>query len=138
MNHHRMFTHIRHSDHALMILNLLLLFGVCVVPFPTAVLAAHLGHSDSGRRRFSITPPMCWWLCFNLLWRYAASKNRRLLGAEASQSAVERITGQSALGPVAYLVCLGLAFVNVTASIVLNGALAFFALPPSVAWRAKE
>jgi uncharacterized membrane protein len=140
INHHRLFTHIRHSDHALLILNLLLLFGVCVVPFPTAVLAAHLGHSDQRAAAILYNATYVFVaLCFNLLWRYASSQKRRLLGPEASQSGVERITEQYALGPVVYLICLGLAFVNVTASIALNGALAcFFALPPRLAWRAKE
>ena len=41
VNHHRLFNHIRRSDNTLMFLNLLLLLGVCVVPFPTALLAAH-------------------------------------------------------------------------------------------------
>src|SRR3954447_20216694 len=35
MNHHRLFTYITKSDTTLMILNLLLLLGVTVVPFPT-------------------------------------------------------------------------------------------------------
>src|SRR5579884_4245879 len=45
MNHHRLFTHIARSDDVLLILNLLLLLGVTIVPFPTAVLAASLGQS---------------------------------------------------------------------------------------------
>ena len=44
IKHHRLFTHIRKSDDVLLVLNLLLLLGVTVVPFPTSVLAAHLGH----------------------------------------------------------------------------------------------
>src|ERR1700719_738466 len=43
LNHHRMFTLIKKSDDGLMLLNLLLLLGVSVVPFPTAVLAERLG-----------------------------------------------------------------------------------------------
>src|ERR1700704_2483033 len=43
INHHRMFTHIRKSNDVLLALNLLLLLGVTVVPFPTEVLAEHLG-----------------------------------------------------------------------------------------------
>jgi len=46
INHHRLFTHIKRSNNALLFLNLLLLLGVCAVPFPTAVLAQHLGQSD--------------------------------------------------------------------------------------------
>jgi uncharacterized membrane protein len=42
INHHRLLTHIVRSDNTLLILNLVLL-GVVAVPFPTAVLAIHLG-----------------------------------------------------------------------------------------------
>src|SRR5450631_832802 len=41
ISHHRLFTHIRRVDHGLLVLNTLLLLGVTVVPFPTALLAAH-------------------------------------------------------------------------------------------------
>src|SRR5262249_11394162 len=43
INHHRMFTLIKRSDDVLIILNLLLLFGVTAVPFPTAGLAPPFG-----------------------------------------------------------------------------------------------
>ncbi len=43
INHHRVFTLIRRIDAPLLLLNLLLLFGVTVLPFPTSVLADHLG-----------------------------------------------------------------------------------------------
>jgi uncharacterized membrane protein len=43
MNHHRMFTLIRKANDILLVLNLLLLFGVSTVPFPTQVLAEHPG-----------------------------------------------------------------------------------------------
>jgi uncharacterized membrane protein len=46
INHHRLFTYIRRTDHALLILNGLLLVGVTVVPFTTSLLAAYLGRQD--------------------------------------------------------------------------------------------
>ena len=46
INHHRLFTHIKRCNNTLMILNLLLLLGVTIVPFPTAVLATHIGFAD--------------------------------------------------------------------------------------------
>lgn len=138
INHHQLFTRIRHSDHPLLIMNLLLLFGVCVVPFPTAVLAAHLGHSDQRAAAVLYSATYLFVaLCFNLLWRYAASQ--KLLEPGTAESGVERITRLYSLVPLVYLICLGLAFVSVRASLALNGALAlFFALPPRLAWRTKE
>ena len=46
INHHRLFNYIRHADNNLLVLNLVLLLGVTIVPFPTAVLATRLGTPD--------------------------------------------------------------------------------------------
>jgi hypothetical protein len=76
-------------------------------------------------------------LFFNLLWRYAAS-GHRLLGEGVNVAEVNRISRQYAFGPLLYLACFVLAYVNVAASLALNVALAiFFALPPSVVVREK-
>jgi uncharacterized membrane protein len=130
MNHHRLFTHIRHCDHALLVLNLLLLLGVSVVPFPTAVLASRLGRQDArvAAALYNGTY-LCIAIVFNLLWRYAASSHR-LLGKNADRRAVDRITRQYAFGPLMYAVCLAVGWYSVAASLALNVALAlFFAIP---------
>jgi uncharacterized membrane protein len=58
INRHRLFTNIKRSNNALLFLNLLLLLGVTMVPFPTAVLAQHLGQSD--QRTAAIQIATCW------------------------------------------------------------------------------
>jgi uncharacterized membrane protein len=79
INHHRLFAHIRRSDNPLLVLNGLLLIGITLVPFPTALLAAYIGHPDEqvaalvyGGTLVVIA------ICFNLLWLYA-SRGKRLL-----------------------------------------------------------
>src|SRR5580704_12294281 len=76
INHHRLFTHIKRSNNALLFLNLLLLLGVTAVPFPTAVLAQHLGQSDQ-RAAAMLYHGMYFAIAvfFNLLWGYA-NRNR--------------------------------------------------------------
>ncbi len=132
INHHRLFTHIARSDDVLLILNLLLLLGVVVVPFPTAVLAIHLGHP--GQRAAVILYNSTYVfiaVAFNLLWGYAASAKRRLLARDVDSASVRRISRQYAFGPVLYAICLALSWVSAAASLALNFALAcFFALPP--------
>jgi uncharacterized membrane protein len=129
INHHRLFTHIKRSNNALLFLNLLLLLGVCAVPFPTAVLAQHLGQSD--QRAAAILYHGTYFaiaIFFNILWRYAS---RHLLGKDADASTADKISIQYAFGPLLYLVCIALTWVNVPVSLLLNVALAvFFALPP--------
>jgi uncharacterized membrane protein len=136
MNHHRMFTHIRRSNDTLLVLNLLLLLGVTAVPFPTAVLAAHLGTPDQRTAAvFCNAVFIVIAIFFNVLWRYAVS--HELLDENMSASAAS-ISRQYAVGPVMYLLCLALAFVNVRVSLGVNVALAiFFALPPSMMRKAN-
>ncbi len=139
INHHRVFTHIRRSDNGVMVLNLLLLLGVTTVPFPTAVLAANL--DQPGQRTATLLFNGTYVfiaIFFNLLWRYAA-RRPHLLAHDVDAEAVERITRQYAVGPLLYLVCFALAWVSVTASLLLNCALAaFFLLPPSVVRPARK
>jgi uncharacterized membrane protein len=134
INHHRLFSHIKRSNNVLLFLNLLLLLGVTAVPFPTAVLAQHLGQSD--QRAAAILYHGTYFaiaIFFNILWRYAS---RHLLGKEADAPTTDKISTQYALGPLLYLVCIALTWVNVPASLLLNVALAvFFALPPHRAVR---
>jgi uncharacterized membrane protein len=135
INHHRLFTHIHRSDHMLLVFNLLLLLGVTTVPFPTAVLASHLGHPDQRAALIFFDATFVFIaIFFNLLWRHASSPKRQLLDPKAdhSEMKVRNISSRYAVGPIAYLTCLGLAWISVPASLVLNFALVcYFAVPPS-------
>jgi len=135
INHHRLFTHIRRADNTLLVLNLLLLLGVTAVPFPTAVLAAHLGKPDQKTAAMVFSGTFFFIaIFFNMLWRYAASRNGHLLSSEVNLNSALHISRQYAVGPLLYLICFGLAMVSVMASLAMNLALAaFFALPPKYA-----
>ncbi|HEX2599680.1 MAG TPA: TMEM175 family protein [Terriglobales bacterium] len=133
INHHRLFTHIKRCNNTLMVLNLLLLLGVTIVPFPTAVLATHIGFSDQRTAALLYNGVYVFIaIIFNLLWRYAVSRNHHLLGKEVDKENVGRISKQYAFGPLLYLFCAALAWISVPASLGANVLLAtFFALPPS-------
>lgn len=138
VNHHRLFVHIRRIDHMLLVLNGALLLGVTAVPYPTAVLAQYLAKPDekAATMLYSGTYVVVA-IFFNVLWRYAAS-GHRLLGESVDVTEVSRISRQYAYGPLLYLVCFVLAYINVAASLALNVGLAiFFALPPSKVARAR-
>jgi uncharacterized membrane protein len=137
VNHHRLFTHIKRASNMLLFLNLLLLLGVTAVPFPTAVLAQHFGGKD--QRTAAILYHATYFVIaifFNILWQYAST---HLLGKEADISTAGKITAQYAFGPLVYLVCIAVAWVNVPLSLLLNIGLAvFFAIPPSHAVRSAR
>lgn len=137
VNHHRLFNHIRRSDNRLLFLNLLLLLGVTVVPFPTALLAAHYNAADrtiatavfNGTYLFIA-------IFFNVLWHHAVRAD--LLDSATLESSAE-ISKQYAIGPTAYLFCLLLTWISAPASLLLNMGLAlFFALPPRIAIRKSQ
>jgi uncharacterized membrane protein len=132
INHHRMFTHIKRSNDVLKILNLLLLLGVTIVPFPTAVLAEHLGGPDQRTAALIYNATfVVIAIAFNLLWRYAVSHH--LLHENAIKGLAANISTQYAVGPFLYLACFVIAWFNVRTSVIANTALAvFFALPPSL------
>ena len=131
MNHHRMFRHIRRSNDTLLLLNLLLLLGVTSVPFPTAVLARSLGTPEQRTAAIFYNGVfLVIAIFFNVLWRYAVS--RQLL-EKNSESSAAMISRQYAVGPIMYVACLFLAWIDVRMSVGLNVALAiYFALPPSL------
>src|SRR5580704_15078074 len=74
INHHRIFTLIDRVDDRLLFYNGLLLLGVTVVPFPTALVAAYLGHPGQYvaaavyNGTFIVIA-----VFFNLLWRSASA-----------------------------------------------------------------
>jgi len=135
INHHRMFTHIKKTNDMLLILNLFLMFGVCVVPYTTALLAAHLGHA--GARTALIVYDAAYFgiaLFFTLLWRYAASGDGHLLADNVDREAAQRITEQYNYGPMAYAIAIAMAWISISASLLINLVLAiFFAIPPHYA-----
>jgi uncharacterized membrane protein len=134
VNHHRLFTHIAHCDDRLLFYNGLLLFGIAFVPFPTALVAEYLGHAGqtTAASVYNVTL-IAIAICFNLLWR-CASRHGRLLHHDHDRDAVRHITESYRYGPLWYVVALALAFVSVTASLLLDLSLAiYFALPSKTA-----
>ena len=131
INHHRLFNHIKRTDTGLLLLNLLLLLLIVFVPYPTALLAQQYA-AHPGERYAAVLFNGTYFfmaLCFNLLWRYASYHNR-LLGKNVDQHAVAAISRQYLFGPTSYIITLGLTWISVPASLILNLILAlFFAVP---------
>jgi hypothetical protein len=97
---------------------------VCILPFPTALVAEYLGRAGqvTAASVYNGTPIVIA-ICFNLLWR-GASRNGRLLHEDHDRDAVRHISESYRFGPLSYVVALALAFLSVTASLLLNLALA--------------
>jgi uncharacterized membrane protein len=139
LNHHRLYSHIKHTNTVLMLLNLLLLLIIVFIPVPTALVAEYLVRPDLHAAALLYSGTMVILaVCFNLLWRYASYHNR-LLGKNVDTRAVRAISRQYWFGPLPYLVAFILALFNTPASLILNFLLAlFFAIPPRLPRPVRE
>lgn len=133
LNHHMLFKLIGRADRILIIYNGLLLMFVTLVPFSTSLLAEYVTTPSQTDKSVVASVYSGVFIlisiAFNLLWRYAA-KERRLLDAAAHQTHIDTINRSFRFGPLAYVIALALAIVNIPASLVLNIILAiYWALP---------
>jgi uncharacterized membrane protein len=131
VNHHSIFIYIRRTDRYFLFITVLFLMCISFLPFPTAVLAEYLPQ-PTGRRvavaQYSAALVLIA-LVYNAVWWYAAWEGR-LLDPKADREAVRTIGHRYAMGPLAYGISFGLAFVNVWASLAVHGVLAVFYLLP--------
>jgi uncharacterized membrane protein len=136
INHHRLFTVIKRVDHNFLVLNTLLLLGITVVPFTSALLGEYIGHEGEQVAAMVYSGVfVVISIFFNLMWLYAARHN--WLDMTGENLRIVRITNrQYRLGPLYYLTALLLALISVPLSIGLNILLAlYFALPANVVSR---
>ena len=129
--HHAVFGIIRRTDHVFILINILFLMWVAFLPFPAHVLGENLGkHGEQTAMILYAGTFLVGTVPFSLLWHYA-SWNGRLLRPDANKHFVAVTTRSYNLGPIFYLVDLGLAFISPTASFILFFALALlYALSP--------
>lgn len=132
INHHRLFTMIGTTDQRLLIWNMMLLFGIAFLPFPTALLARNLTNPNgwvaaalyNGTLLFTA-------LMFNFLWRHA-SRDRRLIDDDIDQASIDGITNQYRFGPAIYFGALiALSWSGVLTLAVHLAFACYFIFPPS-------
>jgi uncharacterized membrane protein len=129
INHHAIFKLVHRTDHTFIVLNGLLMLLITFVNYPTSLLAEHIqAHALEDQifaAAFYSATFVAISIAFQALWRYATYE-RRLLGQKVDPALVATIHQQYRFGPLLYLVAVGLAFVNVWASVAVNGGLAVY------------
>ena len=130
INHHLNFTLIRKTDHTLLVLNGLLLLGITFLPFPTALVAAYVGHAGERTAVAVYTGTFLAIAVFwRLLWWYATVRGR-LLAPDADPRLVAAITRAYSPALLWYGTAFAVAFVHALTSLVIIAVLAvYFALP---------
>jgi uncharacterized membrane protein len=138
VNHHHMFKLIGRSTHAFLLLNVVFLMMICILPWPTALVADYIRDPDGrvvatvvyGGVMTSVA------VMFNLVWRYA-STNSRLLVTRLPDDLLRKMTRNYLAGPVVYGTATALGFFVPYVSLATYAALAVYWLLPGTGPRAE-
>jgi uncharacterized membrane protein len=129
INHHRIFTIVRRTDHPIFYWNGLLLLLVTFVPFPTALLAEYIRYGTPEDFRLAAKVyaghGFLIALAFNKLWHHAVDGGRLLIPGHREQE-VRDMTKQYRWGPLSYFAAFVAAFFSPWTSVGICLALAVF------------
>ncbi len=132
INHHAMISRLREVDHAILILNLLLLMSISVLPFATNLMAEYLKGSQGEHLAAAVYSGafLVMSICFSALNRHILLLKVDLLHDPPSEQWRRTAFRRSRLGLLPYLVATVLAAVSPYLTLAICGALAvFYALP---------
>jgi TMEM175 potassium channel family protein len=139
VNHHTVFSQIDRVDRTFLFINVWFLMLVAFIPFPTKLIADHLG--EAGGRDAALTYGIVLTataVSYSILWFYAAV-GRRLIRPDAHNATVMGISRSYLPGPFLYGGSTAVAFVSPAASVGLFGAIAlFYVLESSLFGRGKR
>jgi uncharacterized membrane protein len=129
MNHHTILAHVKRVDRPLLVLNLLLLMGAVVIPFPTTLVAEHLRDADGTVATVTYGLVMIVISAgFAALWVYVVT-HAPSLGAVVPQGALRQSVPGFTLGGAVYAAgTLIAAFWSPVAGLIIFGALAVYYL----------
>jgi len=127
VNHHGVLDHLARADRGVLYLNLLLLFTVVFIPFPTALLADHLKSGEDEKVAAIVYSGafIAMSLAYGALWTYI-TKRKQLLGVELTDEQIRRTSVRFQIGTPFYVVQLAFAFISPAVVLVLNAALALY------------
>jgi uncharacterized membrane protein len=122
VNHHELLRMVRGVNYPFLFANGFLLLTVTFVPFPTAVLAAHLATPDA---KAAVAFYCATFLLNALLWNllFAAMVRGNLLRAEVTPATIASVRRTYYRGVATYAAATALAFVNPALGLVLNASL---------------
>ncbi|HKP59204.1 MAG TPA: TMEM175 family protein [Polyangiales bacterium] len=128
LNHHAFFGRVRQIDHVLHWWNLLLLLTVSFLPFPTAVLAAHVRGEGADARCSVVFYGLIGVLMtfpWVLMWRRLAQRPE-LMEPEYDRAFAVAEGRRAWVGVVVYGLCMGVGMISPVAALVLFAAVAVF------------
>jgi len=132
INHHAMIGRLREADHAILMLNLLLLLTVAVIPFATSLFATYLKQGQGENLAAGIYGGvfLAMAIAFTTLQHQILMRKASLLKSALPLADRRTILLRSVSGIIPYVVATALAAVTPYATLVVTSALAaYYALP---------
>jgi uncharacterized membrane protein len=132
INHHVMIGRLRETDHAILMLNVLLLMTVVLIPFATSLLASYLtkGHGQHVAAGVYGGVLLSMAMSFTLVNHHILMRKPHLLRSELPLELRRRVLSLSVSGLVPYVLATALAAVSPYATLAVAAAVAFYyALP---------
>ena len=119
-NHHYIFHFYKRTDHYFVLLNVFFLMLISFLPFPTAVLAEHIGDLEHRQTAiifyaFGLFLPAIGWLS---MWLYA-TYNHRLIEKNLAPEFIRRMTRQYIFSLFLYGLAIAVSFWNELAGLAL-------------------
>jgi uncharacterized membrane protein len=132
INHHAMISRLRVADHAILMLNLLLLLCIAVLPFATSLMAAYLRKSHGQALAAGVYSALFLLMsvAFAALNRQILFGRKQLMAEELSRERRRQILIRGIAGVIPYAIATALAVVSPYATLAICAAVAvFYALP---------
>jgi uncharacterized membrane protein len=132
LNHHALFMHLGRVDRKLTSLNLVLLFSIALIPWPTHLLATYMREGGDAERVAALIYSATMLLmgaAMGAIWTYA-SRDRRLLGSDLTDAEIRRRTRSFTIGAPLYLVALIVALFSAPLCLAINALLALYYATP--------
>jgi uncharacterized membrane protein len=132
INHHVMIGRLRRPDHAIMMLNLLLLMTIGILPFATHVMAEYLRQRHGQKLAAGVYAGsyLAMGIAFGLLNRHILFSKAHLLIVELSLEERRRIFARTVSGLAPYALATVLAAVSPYVTLAICAALAAFYATP--------
>ena len=132
VNHHAMISRLREADHAILILNLLLLLSIGILPFATSLMAAYLKQPSGQHLAAAVYGGsfLLMSILFGELNRHILLHKAHFLVTPMTEWRRRQIRARAAAGLIPYVVATALAAVSAYATLAVCAAVAvYYALP---------
>ena len=132
INHHAMITRLARADHAILILNVLLLMGIVILPFTTELMATYLRESHGQNLAAAVYGGalLLMSLLFAALNRHILLVKAHMMAEPMSEAQRRQILRRSVRGLIPYAVATALAFVSPYLTLAICAALAAYYARP--------